>query len=126
MTIDWTVLVAGIMGLGLVFSAEVVRGLENVTDEYDGINTGQGMMTMFVNNPAPQSSIPATTPDDTTSDETTPDETASDDTEECNAANPGNDKCVGNAGEAPNGDESDWGDGSTGQSDVRNKGRGHH
>ncbi|MCB1336421.1 MAG: hypothetical protein KDK10_02825 [Maritimibacter sp.] len=44
---------------------------------------------------------------------------------ECNAANPGNDKCVGNAGENPNGDD-DWGSGSNGRSDSdSNPGRGH-
>lgn len=33
------------------------------------------------------------------------------------AGNPGNDKCVGNAGENPNGDD-DWGTGSNGRGDV--------
>lgn len=37
--------------------------------------------------------------------------------------NPGNAKCVGNAGENPNGDD-DWGTGSQGQGDVH--GNGHN
>lgn len=109
LTIDWTVLVAALMGLGLVVSMEAARGLDKVTDEYAGINTGKGMMTMFVNNPdAPTRTVE--------------DETAPDDTMACNAANPGNDKCVGKAGEAPNGDEGAWGSGSNGMSDGNTNG----
>lgn len=110
--IDWTVLVAGLIGVSLVVSAEVVRGVDNVTDEYDGINTGEGMMTMFVNTPNTPATV-ATLPEET-------EDTVSADEDDvaCDNANPGNDKCVGNAGETPNGDEDAWGDGSNGQGDV--------
>lgn len=104
-TIDWTVLVAGLIGVSLVVSVEVAQGLDKVTGEYDGIETGEGMMTMFVNAP--------TDPTITVGVEEDP--TTPGDTMECDAANPGNDACVGNAGEDPN-DSGDFGDGTTGQS----------
>lgn len=117
-TVDWTVLVASLMAVGLIVGAEVVRGVDKVTDEYDGINTGQGLMTMFVSSPEAVITTAATTPDETSD--------PADDAQACNAANPGNNKCVGNAGETPNGDEDGWGDGSSGQGDVHNGHGGDH
>lgn len=115
-TIDWTVLVAGLVGVGLVITAEVAYDVRKVTTEYDGIDTGEGMMTMFVNNPQyPNASAQDPETDPGPTDETSGTEVADDTTQTCNAANPGNDKCVGNAGETPNGKDG-WGTGSHGRS----------
>lgn len=116
LTIDWTVLVAAIMGVGLIVGAEVATGVEKVTDGYDGINSGEGMMTMFVSSPNAPTRTAADTQETAEAQETAE---PIDETQACNAANPGNDKCVGNAGETPNGDEDAWGDGSNGQGDVK-------
>lgn len=112
-TVDWTVLVAALAGLGFVVVAEVASGVDKVADEYDGITTGQGMMTMFAN--PTNTGQPGGDAEDPADEDTV---ASADDTETCDKANPGNDKCVGNAGETPNGDEDAWGDGSNGQGDV--------
>jgi len=113
-TVDWTVLVAGIMGLGLVVTSEVAYGVEkNVTDDYAGITTGKGMIAMFAN--SPQETTDVADPTDETEEIVL---AGAGDSGDCDGANPGNDKCVGNAGESPNG--RDFGGGSNGMSDGNN------
>lgn len=105
-SIDWTVLTAALMGIGLVVSTEVAIGVDHVTDEYAGINTGEGMMTMFVGGD-----------DESTDGGRSAELDDGEDNAEFCIGNPGNDKCVGKAGESPNGD--DFGDGSRGKSDTK-------
>lgn len=47
MSFDWTVIAAAVALLSVFATTTVSVGMRDVTDEYDGIETGTGMMTMF-------------------------------------------------------------------------------
>lgn len=98
-SVDWTVLVAALMGTAIVVVAGVWSGADKISDGYEDIDTPSGIMTMFVNGDRPASET----------------ETADAGDASGNPGNPGNNKDVGNAGENPNG-KGGWGSGDRGKS----------
>jgi Flp pilus assembly pilin Flp len=46
-TVDWVVLTAAIVGLGIAVLAAVSDGVENLSDDIDGQLSGQGVSTTF-------------------------------------------------------------------------------
>lgn len=121
LSVDWTVLVASLVGVSIAAATSVSISVRDVTDEYDGINTGTGMMTMFAGRDDASGGGSGTgsgTGGNTGSgsnDSASGDSGGGADAAFC-AGNPGNDKCVGKAGENPNG-KGGWGGGTKGRSD---------
>lgn len=103
-SVDWTVLVAALMGTAIVVVAGVWSGADKISDGYEDFDAPTGIMTMFVNG---DRSASASGTDDTGTGDTGG--------ESGNPGNPGNDKDVGKAGENPNG-KGGWGSGDRGKS----------
>ncbi|WP_281841204.1 Flp family type IVb pilin [Sinisalibacter aestuarii] len=119
-SLDWTVLVAALVGVSLVVAAEAWRGLDKVTAGYDDFDQPTGLMTVLVNIDAgggPGTPAAANPSPETGGTETGGSETgeSGDEGSSGGSGNPGNDKDVGNAGENPNG-KGGWGSGNRGRS----------